>query len=267
MRMAERFGFSRTRAMEMRFAVMDKVGWPCRARTCRRRKTSLTPLQARAHAWAVREASERRYPGCNRLARHLGCSARSAARLIRVVRLKVGWPGVDPRIGTGVHGLTPLQRDVLTTAWALWEGTPREEPSLSALGRVLMRDPGDHAIVRARRLCLARGIWPCRVPTPPAGLSAEEREFVLDARRRGASYRAIGPLFAAAFGREISRATVYRALRAGGLVVPSPHARVTWETRRDRVLAERGGIARPVEEPAGCRPRRPPSRVPSETRA
>jgi hypothetical protein len=239
-------------------AVHTKVGWPCPLRPtfCRRSwDKALSPQQARALRWAnLRKVAGQSIVDAD-LAAYLVVSKTRARQVRQEVARKVGWPGVTPRRPSGVHGLTPGCRQVLTLAWDLWESRPREYPSLRVLAS-LLGHKHIAQVAKARSICIEKGIWPCKSPhRGHVPLTSSQTEFILDGFRRGLPRRAIVEQFKIQFNRKIHIETVSRVLLRSGVVSRRGHRDgLTMRSRRDSAIRERGGMApAKLEDPSAFR--------------
>lgn len=225
----------------------------CGADPLPRDLTGLTPRHRAVYARAVALNREGRRVTFSLLARDLGMTVNQVKWSRRKIQEVVGWPIPLANRASGTHGLTPVQRQILTMSCELWEGG--EYPALGLLGSLLDPPCCEDSIVRTRKECVRLGIWPCRVRKGPVPLGPAEIEFLMSYRGSGRSmglrYATLIGEFCVRFGRRISGHAVYRVFRRRGVtrrisVSPSDAA-----SRKAEVIAEREGFApAKLQEPA-----------------
>lgn len=249
---------SRTYSSNLIKSINKRVGWPSelkRSFYIPPPSGVLTRSERRALEWAKAERDAGRVVTLDRLAGYLSCSQTQAGRVRAGVERKASWPGVIPHRASGVHGLTPARRRILTMAWDLWERTPRETPTLEALKAAFLWKGSSNYFAETRRICLAKGIWPCRLKRSYFRFTDEHKRFIEDCRRSGMCRMDIPENFLKSFGRMISISSVERILRLAGLCRRNrTRGRLSLEERKADVLAARdGSILSKVDEPLAYR--------------
>lgn len=214
----------------------------------------LTERERQVYLWAVAEVRAGRYPSLQAMACFLGLKGRGSCGQIRdSIRSKVGWPCPIQRIKTGTHGLTAFQREVLTTACAIWEDL-REYPSREKVARLMGRTPESRSVLSAIRNLESLGLFPCRRTRYPAYLP-EHKKFIIEQIKQGNKFKDIKESFMKKFKRKTNTEYLQAIKSSIGLQrsYSSPFTG-SIEDRKSCVIADRGGLcpAR-LEEPSAYR--------------